>query len=84
MAATSNDASQRLLGRGWGRLHRTGIWYLAFIYAYTYLGRVREAPAVWPALALATMLAIAALRAVAWQRKRRTRALAPSGPAPAR
>lgn len=84
MAVTSNDASQRMLGRGWGRLHRTGIWYLAFIYAYTYLGRVLEAPTAWPMIALSMLLAIAGLRAVAWQRRRRRRAPAVASAAEAR
>jgi len=81
MAATSSDAAQRALGRGWGRLHRTGIWYLMFIYAYSYLGRVLEAPTPWAALALALMLGLVGLRAVAWWGRRRGRARGAALPA---
>ena len=37
MAATSNDASQRALGRAWGGLHTVGIYvlWLDFIFKYT-------------------------------------------------
>ena len=36
MAATSNDASQRALGRGWHWLHLVGLWvvWLDFIFTY--------------------------------------------------
>ncbi len=72
MAATSSDAAQRALGRGWGRLHRTGIWYLMFLYAYTYLGRVLEDAAPWPVFALALMLGLVGLRFGVWWRRRRS------------
>lgn len=38
MAATSNDAAQRALGRAWGLLHTTGLYYLWFIFIFTYMG----------------------------------------------
>ena len=38
MAATSNDAAQRALGRGWAPLHTTGLYYLWFIFIFTYMG----------------------------------------------
>ena len=66
------DATE-LLDRGWGRLHRTGIWYLMFIYAYTYLGRVLEAAAPWPVFALTLMLALVGLRFGVWWSRRRAR-----------
>jgi DMSO/TMAO reductase YedYZ heme-binding membrane subunit len=41
MAATSNDASVRLLGRGWHVLHTVGVYYLWVIFALTYSGPAR-------------------------------------------
>jgi DMSO/TMAO reductase YedYZ heme-binding membrane subunit len=38
MAATSNDGAQRRLGRAWGVLHTVGIYYLWFIFLFTYMG----------------------------------------------
>ena len=40
MAATSNDASVRRLGRNWVRLHKLGIYWLWFIFTFSYAGRV--------------------------------------------
>ncbi len=40
MALTSNDASQRKLGIWWKRLHRLGIHWLWFIFAFSYFGRI--------------------------------------------
>lgn len=40
MAATSNDASVRALGRNWVRLHKVGIYWLWFIFTFSYGGRV--------------------------------------------
>jgi DMSO/TMAO reductase YedYZ heme-binding membrane subunit len=40
MAATSNDAAVRLLGRNWARLHKLGIYWLWFIFIFSYGGRV--------------------------------------------
>lgn len=42
MALTSNDWSQRKLGKNWQRLHRFGIHYIWFIYAFTYAGRLAD------------------------------------------
>jgi DMSO/TMAO reductase YedYZ heme-binding membrane subunit len=41
MALTSNDASQRLLGRAWTALHSAGIYFLWFIFLFTYMGPAR-------------------------------------------
>ncbi len=71
LAATSNDASQRALGRRWVRLHRTGIWYLMFIYVVSYAGNVAEQPTAWKTIALALMLGLVGLRAAAWWLRRR-------------
>jgi DMSO/TMAO reductase YedYZ heme-binding membrane subunit len=42
MALTSNDWSQRKLGKNWQRLHRFGIHYIWFIYTFTYAGRLGD------------------------------------------
>jgi len=73
MAATSSDAAQRALGRGWGRLHRTGLWYLMFIYFYTYLGRVLEAPSPWFVAVFAFLSGLVGLRAGLWLRRRKVK-----------
>jgi DMSO/TMAO reductase YedYZ heme-binding membrane subunit len=38
MAATSNDASQRALGRAWGWLHRVGLYVVWLDFIFTYMG----------------------------------------------
>jgi DMSO/TMAO reductase YedYZ heme-binding membrane subunit len=78
MLVTSTDAAQRALGRGWSRLHRTGIWLLAFIYAASYAGNLASEPTLWKAIALGTLLGLVALRFVAWRRGR----VAPAGALP--
>jgi DMSO/TMAO reductase YedYZ heme-binding membrane subunit len=40
MAATSHDAAVRRLGARWRQLHRVGIHWLWFVFAFTYAGRV--------------------------------------------
>lgn len=40
MVATSNDAAVRLLGKNWRRLHKVGIYWLWFIFTFSYTGRV--------------------------------------------
>jgi DMSO/TMAO reductase YedYZ heme-binding membrane subunit len=44
MAATSNDASQRALGRGWRWLHLVGLWILWLDFIFTYGLTVTVAP----------------------------------------
>jgi DMSO/TMAO reductase YedYZ heme-binding membrane subunit len=39
MVATSNDASVRRLGRNWVRLHKLGIYWLWFVFSFSYGGR---------------------------------------------
>ena len=39
MALTSNDQSQRVLGRWWSRLHTVGSYYVWFIFIFTFAGR---------------------------------------------
>lgn len=40
MVLTSNDAARRRMGAGWKWLHRSGLYYLWFIFTYTYVGRL--------------------------------------------
>ena len=42
MAATSNVASMRMLGKWWKRLHRFGIHYIWLIFTLSYLGRFSD------------------------------------------
>ena len=71
MAATSNDASVRRLGRNWLRLHKLGVYWLWFVFALSYAGRTFGGnPGFAPLLAAA--LAALALR-VAAARKHRPR-----------
>jgi DMSO/TMAO reductase YedYZ heme-binding membrane subunit len=44
MAATSNDASQRALGRRWRWLHLVGLWVVWLDFIFTYSGSVMVAP----------------------------------------
>ena len=66
MAATSSDAAFRKLGRArWQALHRTGAWYVWFIFAITF---VPDRQVGWDALhatAVATFAAAPLVRAAA-------------------
>jgi hypothetical protein len=74
MVATSFDRSAAWLGpRAWNRLHRTGIHYLWFIFAFTFAGtlsQARGAHAVWAALSTTALAGALALRVAAWLRRR--------------
>ena len=66
MVVTSTDAAVRRLGRNWLRLHKLGVYWIWFVFTFSYLGRVlggkREfAPLLGIALA-AIALRIAAAR----------------------
>ena len=72
MAATSNRAAMQALGRNWKRLHKTGIHYLWFIFAFSYFGRVADPErAVYgiPLFAVAVLAAL--LRFAAYLKSRR-------------
>jgi hypothetical protein len=60
MALTSNDAALRRIGpQTWRRLHTFGLYYLWFIFTYTYLGRVQRSPEMveyWLLLGLAVLV----------------------------
>lgn len=61
MAATSNDASQRALGRAWGWLHMVGLYVLWVDFVFTYSGTATVAPfhgVMTVAFALAWMLRV--------------------------
>jgi len=78
MALTSNDWSQRALGRWWKRLHRVGIWTLFAIFFVNYVGRIAR-----PGSQLIGVWGVALLMGVAlfkiWPGLRRIRT-APSSP----
>lgn len=72
MAATSSDAAFKALGRArWQLLHRTGVWYLWFVFAFTF---VPDAQYGWDAthtLAVAAFAAAPLVRAAAYAKTRR-------------
>ena len=72
MAATSSDAAFKALGRArWTLLHRTGVWYLWFIFALTF---VPDPSRGWDALHagfIAAFVAAPLVRAAAWVKTRR-------------
>jgi sulfoxide reductase heme-binding subunit YedZ len=69
MAATSNDASVRALGRHWRTLHRVGIHWLWFVFTFSYAGRVAGGD-LWFVPMLAAALGALGLRIVAWRHRR--------------
>ncbi|WP_395647205.1 hypothetical protein [Terricaulis sp.] len=73
MALTSRDYwVKRLTPQGWKLLHTIGAVYIAFIFAFSYYGRLPTKPA----LAIATlslMALVIALRVAAWAKKRAPR-----------
>lgn len=72
LAATSNDAAVRALGRRWRTLHRIGVHWIWFVFAFSYSGRVARGDLFYaPLLALA--LGALGLRAAAWWSRRRAR-----------
>jgi DMSO/TMAO reductase YedYZ heme-binding membrane subunit len=69
MAATSNDAAQRALGRGWGALHTLGVYVVWLDFIFTYMGTATEA--TFHAVMTLTFAAAFALRMLAWSARRR-------------
>lgn len=64
MALTSNDASVRLLGAWWKRLHMVGAYWLWFVFALTFSGRAFE-PSLSQALFVLLLAALLLRIAVA-------------------
>jgi DMSO/TMAO reductase YedYZ heme-binding membrane subunit len=74
LVATSFDRSAAWLGpRAWNRLHRAGIHYLWFVFAFTFAGTLAQAEGahrIWAALSTAALAGALLLRGVAWHRRR--------------
>jgi hypothetical protein len=78
MAATSSDAAFKALGRvRWTLLHRSGVWYLWFVFAFTF---VPDPQRGWDALhaGFVTAFAAAPLVRIAAYAKTRRRARVPA------
>ncbi len=72
MAATSSDAALRKLGRArWTLLHRTGIWYVWFIFAFTFPPDPSRGWDATHAIAVAAFTAAPLVRAAAYLKTRR-------------
>lgn len=70
LAATSSDAAAAALGRArWTLLHRTGVWYLWFIFWFTF--RPEQGWDALHAAAVAAFTAAPLVRAAAWAKTRR-------------
>ena len=70
MALTSHDYwVKRLTPKGWRRLHTIGAIYIAFIFAFSYYGRLPTKP-VLAIATLSLMALVIALRVAAWAKKR--------------
>jgi methionine sulfoxide reductase heme-binding subunit len=65
MAATSNNASMRMMGRWWRHIHKVGIHWIWFIFAFSYFGRLFD-PERWSQGAILFPLCIAALGLRIW------------------
>lgn len=61
MAATSNDAAMRALGRNWKRLHTIGIWWIWAVFTYSYSGRIFREGTQTLGLTMASLFLLAAL-----------------------
>lgn len=77
MAATSNNASVKAMGVWWKRVHKLGIHWLWFIFAFSYFGRLIEGKDMGIApLFFALAIAALGLRVHVWLKKKRMRATA--------
>lgn len=69
LAATSNDRAVQTLGlANWRRLHKTGVYYLWFIFFQSYLPRALSSPVYWIPTGL--LLVALGVRFYVWQRSR--------------
>jgi DMSO/TMAO reductase YedYZ heme-binding membrane subunit len=81
MAATSSDAAVARLGRKrWQLLHRTGAWYVWFIFAFTFVPDPARGWDATHALAVAAFFAAPLVRAAAFAKTRRRKLAAPAEP----
>lgn len=79
MAFTSNRSAMKKLGARWKTLHRTGVHYLWFIFAQSYVGRIfQDGKIEEGVIGAAIAFTAAAIRFIAW---RQTRARRQAGPA---
>lgn len=70
-ALTSNNAAQRVMGKGWTWLHLVMIHYVWLIFFQSYAGRLFDSERILTGLVFTPILiAAAAIRYVAWERKR--------------
>ncbi len=68
MAATSNRAAMRMMGRWWKRLHRVGMHYIWLIFALGYAGRIfRDGTQVEGVVFTTLAISAAGTRLAAWQ-----------------
>jgi len=70
MAATSNNASMKALGRGWKVLHSFGGAYLLLIFFVSYLGRLMNGKPLVGAYGVALIAAAITLRVAAFAKER--------------
>lgn len=71
MALTSFPAAQRVMGRWWKYLHKTGIHVLWLVFAFAYVGKAFAPESRGIGLLFGTVaLAAAALRIAAWRKRR--------------
>ena len=61
LAATSNNWSQRTLGRWWHRLHMGGMVYIWIIFAQSYAGRLEDPERIWTGIIGSSLFAAAML-----------------------
>lgn len=74
MALTSNRAAMQAMGKWWKVLHRTGIHWLWFVFAFSYFGRIFDPERAATGLLLFPIAVGAGLiRFLAWQQNRRRR-----------
>ena len=73
MALTSNGRSMRALGIWWKYIHKVGIHWLWFIFAFTYFGRLFDQEGRMQGFIFFPFCLLAlGLRIAAWQKKRST------------
>ncbi|RYD58920.1 MAG: hypothetical protein EOP60_02475 [Sphingomonadales bacterium] len=61
MAATSNDAAMRALGKNWKLLHTLGLWWLWIVFTNSYFGRIFRPETQFLGMAMTALFVAAAL-----------------------